>query len=287
MSLAPPPLKPSASTIDQISLRDFASLADYIFDYAGIRMPVSKKTMLEGRLRRRQRALGFDTLDAYCRHVLTGNTLGEEGRHLINAVTTNKTDFFREPVHFDFLRDVALPTFEADYLRTIRAWSVACSTGPEPYTMAMLLDGFTSPRRGFTYSILATDLDTEVLETARLGIYPSDLADPIPAALRRKYLMESRDPARREVRVVPELRRAIAFARLNLMDEKYPVGEPMHLIFCRNVLIYFDKQTQHDVVSKLVRNLAPDGYLFLGHSESIAGLDVPLVPVANTVFKRS
>jgi len=86
---------------------------------------------------------------------------------------------------------------------------------------------------------------------------------------------------------VPELRRAIAFARLNLMDEKYPVGEPMHLIFCRNVLIYFDKQTQHDVVSKLVRNLAPGGYLFLGHSESIAGLDVPLVPVANTVFKRS
>lgn len=287
MTFVSPIVKAPASALDQIGPRDFAKLADYIFDYAGIRMPASKRTMLEGRLRRRQRALGFDTLDAYCRHVLADDNLDQEGIHLINAVTTNKTDFFREPVHFDFLRDVALPNFEASCLRTIRAWSVACSTGPEPYTVAMLLDAFTGTRRGFTYSLLASDLDTEVLEIARRGIYPSDLADPIPAALRRKYLMESRDPARREVRVVPELRRAIAFARLNLMDDVYPVGEPMHLIFCRNVLIYFDKQTQHSVVSKLVGKLAPGGYLFLGHSESIAGLDLPLVPVAHTVFQRS
>lgn len=287
MTLAPPIVKAPASATDQIGSRDFALLADYIFDYAGIRMPPSKRTMLEGRLRRRQRALGLDTLEAYCRHVLTGNNLDREGVHLINAVTTNKTDFFREPVHFDFLRDVALPALEANYLRKIRAWSVACSTGPEPYTMAMLLDEFASARRGVTYSVLATDLDTEVLEIARLGIYPSDLAAPVPAALRKKYLMESRDPARGEVRVVPQLRRAIAFARLNLMDECYPVGEPMHLIFCRNVLIYFDKPTQHSVVSKLVSKLAPGGYLFLGHSESIAGLDLPLVPVAHTVFQRS
>lgn len=287
MPLAPSPSKAPATQIDQISTRDFAALADYIFDYAGIRMPMSKKTMLEGRLRRRQRALGLDTLEAYCRHVFTDGNLAQEGTHLINAVTTNKTDFFREPNHFDFLRDIALPQFEADYLRTFRAWSVACSTGPEPYSIAMLLDEFTSPRRGFTYSILATDLDTEVLEIARLGIYPADLAEPVPAPLRRKYLMESRDPARQEVRVVPALRRATAFARLNLMDECYPVGDPMHLIFCRNVLIYFDKPTQHGVVTKLVQKLAPGGYLFLGHSESITGLDLPLIQVANTVFQRS
>lgn len=287
MSLASTALKAPAPPVDQISARDFTSLAAYIFDYAGIRMPLSKKTMLEGRLRRRQRALGFDTLDAYCRHVLSDDNLAQEGMHLINAVTTNKTDFFREPNHFDFLREVALPQFEADYLRTFRAWSVACSTGPEPYSIAMVLDDFTSTRRGFSYSVLASDLDTEVLEIARLGIYPADLAEPVPAPLRRKYLMGSRDPARHEVRVVPDLRRAIAFARLNLMDDCYPVGAPMHLIFCRNVLIYFDKPTQHRVVAKLVETLAPGGFLFLGHSESIAGLDLPLVPVANTVFQRS
>jgi len=287
VSFISPIVKTPPSASDQIGPREFAQLADYIFDYAGIRMPASKRTMLEGRLRRRQRALGFDTLEAYCRHVLTDNNLDQEGIHLINAVTTNKTDFFREPVHFDFLRDVALPGLEATYLRTIRAWSVACSTGPEPYTIAMLLDQFAATRRGIAYSVLATDLDTEVLEIARRGIYPADLAEPVPAALRRKYLMESRDPARREVRVIPELRRAIAFARLNLMDEVYPVGEPMHLIFCRNVLIYFDKPTQHEVVSKLVSRLAPGGYLFLGHSESITGHELPLVPVAHTVFQRS
>lgn len=147
MSFISPIVKATPSASDQIGPREFAQLADYIFDYAGIRMPASKRTMLEGRLRRRQRALGFDTLEAYCRHVLTDNNLDQEGIHLINAVTTNKTDFFREPVHFDFLRDVALPGLEATYLRTIRAWSVACSTGPEPYTIAMLLDQFAATRR--------------------------------------------------------------------------------------------------------------------------------------------
>jgi chemotaxis protein methyltransferase CheR len=271
---------------DPMSKRNFARLAAYIYDYSGIKMPESKKTMLEGRLRRRQRAAGAQTLDEYCDYIFAAENLAEEGLSLINAVTTNKTDFFREPGHFDYLSKVILPEMTARGVRSIRAWSAACSTGPEPYTLAMVLDDHAETHGGPAYGILATDLDTDVLETARSGIYPRELVDPVPDALQRKYVMFPRDAARRDVRMVPALRSAIGFARLNLMDDRYPVGEPMHLVFCRNVLIYFDKPTQKQVVSRLVDCLKPGGYLFLGHSESITGHDLPLTQVANTVFRK-
>ncbi|WP_132390977.1 protein-glutamate O-methyltransferase CheR [Novosphingobium sp. PhB165] len=269
-----------------MSKRNFARLAAYIYEESGIKMPESKKTMLEGRLRRRQRATGSTTLDAYCDLLFTAENLPSEGLALINAVTTNKTDFFREPGHFDYLSNVILPEMAARGVRSIRAWSAACSTGPEPYTLAMVLDDHAETSGGPSYGILATDLDTDVLDTARAGIYPAELVEPVPPALQRKYVMFSRDPKRRDVRMVPALRSAIGFARLNLMDDHYPVGEPMHLIFCRNVLIYFDKPTQRKVVAQLVDCLKPGGHLFLGHSESITGHDLPLTQVANTVFRK-
>ena len=287
MATAAPVLNTPPVGNDQMSRRNFAMLASYIYDYSGIKMPESKKTMLEGRLRRRLRATGTRTLDEYCDRVFAGDGLANEGLHLINAVTTNKTDFFREPAHFDYLTAKILPQFKARGIRTVRAWSAACSTGPEPYTIAMVLDDYADTHGGPGYGILATDLDTEVLAAARAGIYPAELVDPVPATLQRKYVMTSRDPSRRDIRITPALRSSVGFARLNLMDDRYPVGEAMHLIFCRNVLIYFDKPTQRKVVSQLVECLEPGGYLFLGHSESITGLDLPLVQVANTVFQRS
>jgi chemotaxis protein methyltransferase CheR len=271
---------------DHLSPRNFARLARYIYDTAGIKMPESKLTMLEGRLRRRVRALQLPHIDAYCEHVFRGDNLEAESVHLINAVTTNKTDFYREPAHFDYLRRTVLPGFQRAGLRRIRAWSAACSTGPEAYTLAMELDAFAA-KGGPGYGILATDLDTEVLATARHGIYPAELVDPVPPPMLRDYVLVARDRTRGDVRIAPQLRSAIGFARLNLMDATYPVGDPMHLIFCRNVLIYFDKPTQRQVVSRLVDRLAPEGYLFLGHSESIAGFELPLTQVANTVFRRS
>ncbi len=276
-----------SSDADHLSRRNFTRLANYIYGYAGIKMPESKITMLEGRLRRRVRASGQPSIDAYCEHLFDDDNLSVEGLHLINAVTTNKTDFFREPAHFDHLRNVVLPELTARGIRKLRVWSAACSTGPEAYTLAMVLDDFAETHGGPSYGVLATDLDTEVLATARKGIYPAEQVRPVPERFRQKYVMFSRDPRRRDVRIVPSLRAAIGFARLNLMDSRYPVGEPMHLIFCRNVLIYFDKQTQRQVVSRLLDRLSPHGYLFLGHSESIAGFDLPLVQVANTVFQRS
>ncbi|WP_242116611.1 CheR family methyltransferase [Sphingomonas lacusdianchii] len=270
---------------DRLSPHKFARLATLIYDQTGIKMPRTKATMLEGRLQRRLRDTGMATFDQYCDHLFDGRAAPGELVHLINAVTTNKTDFFREPVHFDYLAQTVLPTIAATGQRRIRAWSAACSTGAEPYTMAMILDQFAQGG-GPDYGILATDIDTTVLETARRGIYPAELVQPVPAALRQRYVATPVDRTSRDVRIVPSLRSAIGFARLNLMDASYPVGEPMDIIFCRNVLIYFDKDTQEKVVRRLCDCLRPGGYLFLGHSESIAGMDLPVSTVSYTVFMK-
>jgi chemotaxis protein methyltransferase CheR len=271
---------------DRISRRNFELLARFIYDYSGIKMPSTKLTMLEGRLRRRLRATRHSTFDDYCDFLFNHEGLEQEAVHLIDAVTTNKTDFFREAKHFDYMQTVALPALSSKGARVIRAWSAACSTGAEPYTMAMVLAEFVEGRGDVSYNIFATDLSTDVLQVAHRGIYPADLLAPVPSALHRKYVMAAKHQEKREVRIVPRLRSRIGFARMNLMDSKYPVGEAMHIIFCRNVLIYFDKQTQAGVLSRLCDSLATGGYLFIGHSESIAGFDLPLVQVSNTVFQR-
>ncbi|MBA1344653.1 MULTISPECIES: CheR family methyltransferase [unclassified Rhizobium] len=271
---------------DRISKRNFDKLARFIYDYSGIKMPPTKLTMLEGRLRRRLRATNHSTFDDYCDFLFNEDGLAQETVYLIDVVTTNKTDFFREAKHFDYLQSVALPAIANSGVRTIRTWSSACSTGAEPYTMAMVLAEFAEGRNDVSYSVLATDLSTDVLQTARRGIYPEDLIAPVPRDLQRKYVLTAKQPGRREVRITPRLRSKIGFARMNLMDEKYAIGEPMHVIFCRNVLIYFDKQTQAGVLNRLCDCLAKGGYMFIGHSESITGFDLPLKQVSNTVFQR-
>jgi len=273
---------------DRLSKRNFDLLSKFIYDYSGIKMPLNKMTMLEGRLRRRLRATGMSSFDGYCDYLFKHDGLASETVYLIDAVTTNKTDFFREPKHFDYLVKTALPDILKTYPdRRIRSWSSACSTGAEPYTMAMVLNEFfatSAPERD--YFILATDLSTDVLQKAQRGIYASELLAPVPAELMRKYVMRPADPRRQEMRVSAKLRSKVGFARLNLMDDKYPVGDAMHIIFCRNVLIYFDKPTQQHVLSHLCNCLLPGGYLFIGHSETVTGFDLPIRQVANTVFQR-
>jgi chemotaxis protein methyltransferase CheR len=273
---------------DRLSKRNFDMLSKYIYDYSGIKMPHTKMTMLEGRLRRRLRVTGMPTFDSYCDYIFKHGGLESESIFLIDAVTTNKTDFFREPKHFDFLTRTALPEIVRNYGdRRIRTWSSACSTGAEPYTMAMVMSDYLSAHASERdYFVLATDLSTDVLQKAQRGIYQSDLLQPVPAEMMRKYVMQPADKRRQEMRIVPKLRSKVGFARMNLMDDTYPVGDAMHLIFCRNVLIYFDKPTQQHVLSRLCANLLPGGYLFIGHSETVTGFDLPIRQVANTVFKR-
>ncbi len=241
--------------------------------------------MIEGRLRRRLRATGHASVNEYCNYLFDDGGIETEAVHLIDVATTNKTDFFREPNHFSYLCDVALPTFVRRRQRSLRAWSSACSTGAEPYTLAMILEDF-SRNNNISYSILATDLSTEVLSTAIRGVYPEDMVAPVPANMAKRYVMRPVRSDSHHVRIHPALRAKVGFARMNLMDEKYRVGDPVDLIFCRNVLIYFEKQTQAEVLERLCDCLAPGGYLFIGHSESITGYTLPVKQVANTIFEK-
>jgi chemotaxis protein methyltransferase CheR len=278
-----------AHGIDRLSQRDFHRLADFIHGYCGIKMPPAKKTMVEGRLRRRLRATGVNTLAEYCRYVFDQGGLEHERVGLIDAVTTNKTDFFREPEHFHYLLEKALPelltTHRVSFRSPLKFWSAASSIGAEPYTLAMLLSEISRANPDLHYSILATDICTEVLHSAKLGIFPDDMMAPVPMDLRRRYVMRSKRDASR-VRMVPELRRAICFGRLNLMETPYGVDRDMDVIFCRNILIYFDKETQRKVLDQLCLHLRRGGYLFLGHSETLAGAGLPLQPVATSIFRR-
>ena len=271
---------------DGLSARNFARLAEYIYSYSGIKMPSSKKTMLEGRLRRCARNAGSESLDAYCDHVFDEGGLETELVQIFDAVTTNKTDFFREPAHFDVLVSTVLPALVAAGRSKIKIWSAACSTGAEAYTLAMVMEEYARTAGKLDYSIFGTDLSTKVLEQAHSGVFSEQMIEPVPQALRQRYLLKARDPRRKDVRIVPKLRSKHSFARLNLMDETYPADRDMDVIFCRNVLIYFDKPTQEKVLKRLCGHLRVGGYLFLGHSESLTGVDLPVAVVANTVFQR-
>jgi chemotaxis protein methyltransferase CheR len=271
---------------DSLSRANFQRLAEFIHGYSGIKMPPAKKTMLEGRLRRRLREHRMASFDDYCDYLFDDGGIESEAIHLIDVVTTNKTDFFREPAHFDFLVNKALPGLLKEGRKQVRIWSSACSIGAEPYTIAMLMDDFCREHRGLEYSILATDLCTQVLGDALLGIFPAAMIEPVPLALRQRHVLVARDRHRSVVRMAPHLRSRLSFARQNLMDAKYAAPSDLDMIFCRNLLIYFDKPTQSAVLKRLCSHLRPGGYLFLGHSETIVGVDLPVRTVSGTVFQR-
>ena len=280
----------TTAVIDRLSQREFDKLARFIHDYSGIKMPQTKKTMVEGRLRRRLRATGAGTLSDYCRYLFDESGLADETVGLIDAVTTNKTDFFREPEHFRFLADHAVPALRearriADH-QPIKIWSAASSIGAEPYTIAMVMAELERSHADLRSTIVATDICTEALNTAVRGIYPEAMIAPVPIEYRQRYLLRAKTGPRDRVRIIPELRRAVAFSYLNLMEAPYSVALDMHVIFCRNILIYFDKQTQRKVLAQICHHLRPGGFLFLGHSETLTGFGLPLRPVAATVFRR-
>jgi chemotaxis protein methyltransferase CheR len=278
----------SEGSSSHLSARDFERMAQYIHSQIGINMPASKKAMLEARLRRRATTLGMHSLADYCTYIFQEGGLDDEAADLIDAVTTNKTDFFREPEHFRYLAGQGVPALLAERREPgrspLKIWSAACSNGAEPYTLAMVLSELGSAIPGF--SILATDICGEVLETAVRGIYPGSMIESIPNELRQRYLLRSKERAQDSVRIVPELRRSVRFQRLNLMKTPYRADANMHAIFCRNVLIYFDKQAQRKVAGELCRHLQRGGFLFLGHSETLTGFDLPLQQVAATIFRR-
>jgi chemotaxis protein methyltransferase CheR len=243
--------------------------------------------MLEGRLKKRLRELQIDSYRDYCDYLFGQEGLREEKVLFIDVVTTNKTDFFREPKHFDYLIETALPRMiEMAGSQRLLLWSAGCSSGEEPYTMAMVLSEYAEAHPGFRFRILATDISTRMLARAQTAVYPADVAEPVPPGLQRKYLMRSRERDADRVRIVPELRRLVEFRRLNFMDADYGVSEKAEGIFCRNVIIYFDRQTQQKILKKLTHQLKPGGYLFVGHSETLHDMNLPLEPLGPALYRR-
>lgn len=270
--------------------RDFERFSKLVYEHCGIKLPPHKRSMLEARLRKRLRANDLHAFEDYAEMVFASEAPTAELVKLIDVVTTNKTDFFREPAHFDYLLQSALPylvnSFGSGIKQPLRVWSAGCSTGKEPYTLAMILKEYQAKTPEFNFDILGTDICTEVLEKAVQGIYAAVKAEPIPAALKKKYLLKSKDPESRQVRIVPELRAMTSFRRLNFMDDSFGFREPFDIIFCRNVIIYFDRPTQEILLTKLVDNLASGRYIFLGHSETLLGLNLPLTQMAPSVYRR-
>lgn len=274
----------------EISSRNFERLSQWITAELGIKVGASKTSLVQNRLSRRVRDLGLCSIDDYCEKLFANGLLESERVHLYNAITTNKTDFYREPQHFRLLTESILPDLDRNgYLepdRKLTIWSAPCSSGEEPYTLAMVLSEYLGAQPAFSFRILATDISTKVLKIARDGIYTAQQAAPIPLPVRRKYLLQSKTSDRSLVRVCAALRRAISFHQLNFMDPDYPVRDMFHIIFCRNVLIYFDRATQEAVINKLTQNLLPGGYLFVGHSESLSGLAVPLISLGASCYRK-
>ena len=281
-----------ATVPDCLSEADFTRVAEIIVNQVGIRLPSTKREMIESRLRKRVRALGLSSIAEYCRLLFRGDLIASELIDLIDVVTTNKTDFFREPEHFELLKRDIVPALLAGQKSSARPllkiWSAASSIGAEAYSTAMLLADLSAAMGGFRFAILGTDICTQVLEQAVRAVYSEEMTNPVPPDMRKRYLMWSRAASGRgTVRIVPELRRVCRFGRLNLMDATYPIDRDVDVIFLRNVLIYFNRQTQEAVISRIISHLRPGGYLLLGHSESMIGTNMQLRQVAPATFQRA
>jgi len=279
------------SQLTSMSDRDFNRFRDLIYNQCGINLTSIKRTMLASRLRRRLRALEIDSFSEYYDYVAGGKGGTDELVHMLDAVSTNKTDFFREPKHFEYLMKEALPRmFRSGWWRPgrrLNVWSAGCSSGEEPYTIAMVLADFAAGSPVGEFSILASDISTRVLDLARKGIYPDDAVEPVPVELKRKYLMRGNGSQQGYCRVVPELRNALRFRRINLNGGRhFGIKTPMDVIFCRNVIIYFDRDTQKKLFEKFYEQLVPGGYLFIGHSETLHGINDRFNAVAVATYRK-
>ncbi|WP_415200828.1 CheR family methyltransferase [Silvibacterium sp.] len=279
-----------------MSALDFKRFRELVHQHTGIWLRDGKNVMLASRLTRRVKHHGLQNFSEYYDY-LERSRDDNEIAELINCVTTNKTSFFRESHHFDFLRDVVVPermkAARGGQAKSIRIWSAACSTGEEPYSISMSLCDALCGRDGASFGgmsswnieIIASDIDTTVLDTASRGVYQENLLGDVTPGLRQKYFLRGKGESSGFVKVKPELRRLIAFSRINLMDKVWPLSGKFHVIFFRNALIYFNQDTQEMFLRRMIRLLEPRGYLILGHSEHIPWLNDAVTPLNHTVFQ--
>jgi chemotaxis protein methyltransferase CheR len=278
------------SSLLNIGRTEFELFRSLIHRQTGIYLRDGKEVMLAARLARRVRALGLSDFAAYYRHLETARDQASELGELINCVTTNKTAFFREKHHFDFLAEHAQELLDRAGGGTLKVWSAACSTGEEPYSVAMtLLEAQRSARGGWGRSwqaeIAASDIDTGVLDRAVRGIYPSASLDDIPPEMRKRYLLRGSGPMNGSFKIKQEVGRLVEFRRINLMDAVWPLKAGFDVIFFRNALIYFQQDVQDLFLRRMIRMLHPGGYLFLGHAENIPWLHDLVRPLEHTIYQ--
>ena len=273
------PRAPVVAGDAELAPEQFRDISRTVYDVAGIQLRPGKEGLVRSRLAKRLRALGLTTYDDYLARV-AGDASGRELSEMVDALTTNKTNFFREPAHFDFLRGRVLPALPAG--GAVRIWSAGCSTGEEPYTLGMVLHEALPDLARRDVKILATDISSRVLAQAKAGRYVEAVAADVPPELLRRHF--TRVPGG-TWEVGASLRDLVTFARLNLM-EPWPMRGPFQAIFCRNVMIYFDKPTQQRLVARYYDLLAPGGHLFVGHSESLSGITHGFSYVQPAVYRK-
>jgi chemotaxis protein methyltransferase CheR len=271
-----------------MSDHEFGRYRKLIYSRAGIHLTPPKKALLEARLNRRLRELGLESFLEYYEYVAADQS-GAELVRLLDRVATNETHFFREPRQFEFLENTLLPEWLAQRdaglrPRQVRVWSAGCSTGEEPYSLAMTLLDRLPPARGWRVEIVGSDLSSRVVESAQNAIWPIDKAKEIPERYLKRFMLKGIGAQAACMKAGPELRSIVRCVNLNLNAEAYPLPGGFDLIFCRNVMIYFDAPTRARVVERLLRHLAPGGYLFVGHAESLTGVNAQLRHVIPTVY---
>lgn len=274
----------------ELSDKEYLKLSDYIYKHCGIALGDNKQHLVKARLMKRLRFYGFDTFEKYYDYVTSPEGEGEI-IELINRISTNTTHFFREEKHFDYLNDVVLPEIMAKKKkakdRRVRLWCSASSTGEEPYCLLMTVLEFMEKNNcDWDFKLLATDISTKVLGIAAQGEYSQDKTDKIPKALLHKYFEKVKRPQLVHYRIKSAYRNHVVFRRLNLISPSFPFKGKFDVIFCRNVMIYFDKETQVELVTKFHKHLADGAYLFIGHSENLMGAELKFKRVASAVFKR-
>lgn len=269
-----------------ISQKEFQNFQELIYRTSGIWLSQVKTALLVGRLSKRLRHFGLKTFGEYFR-VVSENP--DEFTRMLDLISTNETRFFREPNQFDFLEQRVLPQWIAEAeaggrARKVRVWSAGCSTGQEPYSLAMTLVHYLPPSAGWEIEIVATDLSTQVLETAKSATWDFAKSSEIPDNYLKAFMLRGYGEQEGKMKAGPEIRSLINFYRLNLNEAKYPVTGKFDLIFCRNVLIYFDLETRTQVVRRLLENISAAGFLFVGHAESLHTMAGELRRVVPTIY---
>ncbi|RKY36370.1 MAG: hypothetical protein DRP78_03815 [Candidatus Omnitrophota bacterium] len=273
----------------ELSEQEYKLFSALIYKFSGINLGSNKKELLKARLMKRVKYYKFDSYRQYYDYLLSG-TAKDEFVELLNVVSTNVTSFFREKNHFDYLNKYVFPAIVQNKKKIgsnkIRIWSAASSTGEEPYTILICLLEYFKNILAWDVKLLATDISTKVLLSAQQGVYGYEKVKGIPLQLQSKYFDQGYNGRQKILKAKNILRDLVVFRRLNLMRRSFPFKRKFDIIFCRNVMIYFDKKTQNELVKKFYHYLENDGYLFIGHSESLLGAGVDFKSVTNAVFKK-